>query len=104
MTIDRKIFPDFLASKFKGCGKKYRPSNGSEGMIFMALWCDCCAKNENDKDGYCQIVGETMRLDHDDPEYPPEWCFDGEGQPQCTAFTEEGIELVVNEDQIELPL
>lgn len=64
-------------------GKPYRPSNGTEGGIFMSQFCDRCGKCE---DGFCEIISDTMLLDTDDPNYPKEWKFDAEGCPTCTAF------------------
>lgn len=61
--------------------KSYRPSNGTEGTIFMAQFCDRCTKDD------CWIIIDTFRLSIDDPEYPKEWTFDEDGEPTCTAFT-----------------
>jgi hypothetical protein len=62
-------------------GKKYRPSNGTEGEIFMETFCDHCKKCPA-----CSIPGLTMGMDTDDPNYPQEWKFDSDGVPTCTAF------------------
>lgn len=67
--------------------EKYRPSNGTEGAGFMSRFCDQC---RNDDGGVgetvCEIIGNTMAYDVDDPEYPDAWCYGQDGQPQCTAF------------------
>lgn len=80
--------------------KPYRPSNGTEGMIFFEEWCFRCKKDDlfrcEDPDKSttrCDILDKTMALDSDDPEYPKEWVYDpGKidegGHPQCTAFEE----------------
>jgi len=68
--------------------KKYRPSNGTEGMSFMQFHCNQCI-HENphpDKKPKCDIVTLTMCYDLNDPEYPNEWCYNSEGQPTCTKF------------------
>lgn len=70
----------------------YRPSNGTEGEIFMAQWCDRCTINLNyrgdpDNEEPCQIMGDTMIYNVDDPQYPKEWILSPDsGQPRCTAY------------------
>lgn len=64
----------------------YRPSNGSEGMDFMARFCDRCTK-DRDYDNPCEILGRTLGLMTQDPNYPREWIQDDDGaNPRCTAF------------------
>lgn len=63
--------------------RKYRPSNGTEGMSFMAAFCDQCAVR-----GICRILPRTMGHNVDDPEYPEQWTYDAEGDPTCTSFTD----------------
>jgi hypothetical protein len=65
--------------------KLYRPSNGTEGDSFMSAWCERCRKGW--KDGGCAIVGLTMALDMDDPNYPREWRY-VDDKPTCTAFVD----------------
>ena len=84
---------------FRGTpGALYRPSNGTEGMIFFEGWCDRCARDlafqrwsaESEGKGRgprgCPIIAASLIHDKDEPGYPKEWCFDGAGMPQCTAF------------------
>jgi hypothetical protein len=71
--------------------KKYRPSNGTEGEIFMCEFCYQCihekwSHTQNDDDKKCEIITLTMGLDVDDKDYPSEWTFDAEGNPTCTKF------------------
>jgi hypothetical protein len=74
--------------------RKYRPSNGTEGAIFMSHWCDRCKRDEafqrdpinNDS---CPIVAATMAYDVGDQSYPVEWVEDDDG-PRCTAFEKKG--------------
>ncbi len=73
----------------------YRPSNGTEGEWFIALWCCTCeyerARRDNpDADG-CDIVIMTMALGIDHPDYPKEWQY-GPNGPRCTAYWEDGAE------------
>lgn len=60
----------------------YRPANASEGLAFMAQFCDRCDRL------YCEIKTNAMIYDVDDPSYPEEWIYDDES-PTCTAFTQE---------------
>lgn len=67
--------------------RPYRPSNGTEGDIFMAEWCARCAHaNFDDEDRACMINLRAIAHQIDDPHYPAEWQFSNGGVPQCTAF------------------
>jgi len=80
--MSRDIYPDSLAERFKeSAGKKWRPSNGTEGEIFMSAWCYECVL-----DGDCRILRNTFLYDEDDERYPAEWRINEDGQPECTAF------------------
>jgi len=63
--------------------KAYRPSNGTEGMMFMATWCDRCAVNH---DGDCEILAESFYSD------VAGWRYDDAGAPCCTAFKKEAAD------------
>lgn len=77
----------------------YRPSNGTEGEIFMHNWCERCTRDaahrRNADAPGCKIIAYMMAFDIDDPEYPKQivrtagvpW---GEGNPRCTSFREVG--------------
>lgn len=82
-----KLFDDDLARAIKESGSKhYRPSNGTEGMMFMERWCEQCSKCVETEYGMdCTIITNSMLFDADEEGYPPEWTYD-EGQPCCTAF------------------
>ena len=74
--------------------KKYRPSNGTEGSCFTSQWCDICARDKFDEttdiDEACTILGDTLIMEVEHPDYPKEWiCEDDGGKPQCTAFLHE---------------
>jgi len=72
---------------------KYRPSCGTEGLDFMAKFCDRC---EYDKDFYetlmaedgCPIIAKAMTHNVNDPKYPKEWTYK-KGSPICTKFKKE---------------
>lgn len=81
--------------KIPACaGKPYRPSNGTEGMMFTDRFCEVCKKEaryratcESAKpEGGCEILLATLMLDVDEPGYPPEWTHTDRGEPTCTAF------------------
>lgn len=61
----------------------YRPANGTEGDEFISQWCDRCVRGKTGDP--CAILGDTLFLDADDPDYPREWIEDDDG-PRCTAF------------------
>lgn len=65
--------------------RPYRPSNGTEGMIFEEQFCDRCVKNDPEKG--CEIQLNAFCYQIDDPQYPKEWIEDGNLEnPRCTAF------------------
>lgn len=66
----------------------YRPSNGTEGDMFIARFCDRCRLSP-DNGGACDRVFRSMLHAKTDPEYPQEWrCrFDPDGFDfWCTAY------------------
>lgn len=65
--------------------RRYRPSNGDEGLWFMSMWCDKCVKDSESRP--CRILGRTMAFNINDKEYPREWVEDDNG-PRCTAFAD----------------
>lgn len=75
--------------------KPYRPSNGTEGMMFTARFCDRCKRDEparrDDFENGCPIYAATMAYELDDAKYPREWIVNAIGDPydataRCTAF------------------
>lgn len=68
--------------------RKYRPSNGTEGMWFEEQFCCQCINQHPDpeKGKNCDIACATFCYDLNDPEYPKEWCYDENDKPTCTAF------------------
>lgn len=71
----------------------YRPSNGTEGEIFMGQWCARCLRDKERREGDafagCDIITMTMAFDIDHPSYPKAWVQDDDGQPSCLEFTAE---------------
>jgi hypothetical protein len=71
----------------------YRPSNGTEGEIFMSAWCARCmrdqARREGDAFAGCEIITLTMAFEIDDPSYPQAWVQDDDGAPSCLEFEAE---------------
>ena len=78
--------PAFIARDVSD-GKKYRPSNGTEGDIFMSRFCGCCIKHPINSDAkrQCRILLKTFAYDLDDPKYPPQWLYKN-GRPLCISF------------------
>jgi len=71
--------------------EKYRPSNGTEGMIFIDSNCRNCIHGKyehtgNTKDKPCDILTRSFCFDLKDNEYPAEWQYNSENQPTCTSF------------------
>jgi hypothetical protein len=73
----------------------YRPSNGTEGEMFMERWCFNCARDaayrNNKPEHGCQILARTFVFDISDAEYPKEWIraandTEWPGTARCMAF------------------
>jgi hypothetical protein len=66
----------------------YRPSNGTEGMIFTDNFCEQCIHDNPDPNSKkkCEILTATMLFDPFEKQYPREWIYDSDGNPKCTAF------------------
>ena len=73
----------------KYAGKPYRPSNGTEGEMFMDSFCyQCVHDDEFQRTGEngCETLAKTLVLNIDDEEYPKEWVRDDKGYPICAKF------------------
>lgn len=78
----------------------YRPSNGTEGEIFMSNWCERCKKDaahrrDPDAGKGCRIIVYMMGFHIGDKEYPRQIVQTAgvpweERNPRCTAFVEVG--------------
>ena len=66
--------------------KLYRPSNGTEGEIFMEKFCYQCIHDDFNNEKYCEILSDTMIYDINDSEYPKEWHYDKNNKPVCAKF------------------
>ena len=92
--------------------KPYRPSNGTEAMMFDDVFCSRCIHDKAYRDGGmedgelgCKILADTLCYDVEDPEYPKQWVWDGlepdgnlliigaEHGARCTEFEEITYEL-----------
>ena len=67
--------------------RKYRPSNGTEGGLFIEAWCFKCKKDKK-KIGNCRILARTLAFDINDKRYPKEWRYGKDRKPECVAFKE----------------
>ena len=71
--------------------RKYRPSNGSEGVSFCEDFCDQCkfcgwTLDGEPKEPNCDILIRSLTFGIDEPEYPEELTYtDGKG-PNCSKF------------------
>jgi hypothetical protein len=75
--------------------KPYRPSNGTEGMMFTERFCDRCKRDaryretDDGADG-CPILAASYCYEVDSEKYPKEWIVnlhDAIGSTaRCTAF------------------
>lgn len=93
-----KLYPEDLAKVIRADGGgKYRPSNGTEGEMFQALWCERCKADaaflaqmagnvRGPAESGCEIISSALAFYEDDEFYPKEWVYDADGQPSCTAF------------------
>lgn len=60
----------------------YRPSNSTDGDIFIAEFCSRCTGFFG---GHCTILMRMMAFDVEDPEYPKQLVCTDSG-PTCTSF------------------
>ena len=75
----------------------YRPSNGTEGCIFMEAFCHRCKRDKEWREhelNPCEILSASLCFDIGDVGYPKEWVRDvGDdewpGTARCTAFERE---------------
>ena len=69
------------------CENSYRPSNGTEGMIFEEHFCANCIYDnpDPDKEPRCDIITNAMCFSPTEPEYPREWIYKHD-KPMCTKF------------------
>lgn len=65
----------------------YRPSNGTEGDIFVNEWCAFCAHNptNNEAENQCETLFKSFVYGIEEEEYPNEWRYI-DGRPGCTRF------------------
>lgn len=70
------------------CENSYRPSNGTEGMIFEEHFCYKCIHDNPDPNHpkKCEIIVRALCFYPTDPEYPHEWRYDSLGHPTCTNY------------------
>lgn len=71
--------------------KKYRPSNGDEGLWFVDKFCCNCIHGKYEHTGNmvdkpCELLTASFMCDIADPMFPKEWVYAEDGKPTCTAF------------------
>jgi hypothetical protein len=73
-------------------GKKlYRPSNGTEGEIFIAKFCAHCKHDHPEIGDYCKILNATLMYTTREKEYPQQWIYEDDHNifsGRCTSFEE----------------
>ena len=77
--------------------KKYQPSNSTEGDIFRSKFCYQCLRDKDWRErevNPCQIQCKTALLNAGDEDYPQEWTYDTDGNPICTAFEPNPVDLL----------
>lgn len=84
----------------EAAGQPYMPSNGTEGACFHEMHCANCERDkvmngsatiedaDRVPDLYCSILSQSFSVDE-----LPEWKFNGDGWPTCTAFVPMGDKL-----------
>lgn len=83
--------------------KPYRPSNGTEGMIFESKYCDSCIHNRHEEDRECQIIFLSMMFGVLDPNYPEELVYNDQNIPTCTKYSKWNWELWGDPDYSDNP-
>ncbi|MEI6153622.1 MAG: hypothetical protein WCQ90_06005 [Deltaproteobacteria bacterium] len=71
--------------------RKYKPSNGEEGMAFEKDFClqceyDRASWEREDYENGCKVLAATFSYLVTSPSYPDEWTYDEDGKPTCTKF------------------
>lgn len=95
MTPYIKTLPDdWAALCVEYAGKPYKPSNGTEGMVFIENWCRHCARDKAMREGepieecddreLCPIIARSFSGE------ATEWVYGTDGQPRCTEYVEQG--------------
>ena len=90
-----KLFPTILAMRYREmAGQQYRPSNGTEGAVFIDSWCGHCARDKAMREGapleecddreVCPIIARSFAGE------ATEWVYGTDGQPRCTEYVEHG--------------
>ena len=76
-----------MSEGFRGTpGKRYRPSNGTEGMMFEAEFCDQCNFGPRNQDDPGCPIFFLYFMDDEDNLPCNAWRYDSEGLPTCVAF------------------
>lgn len=68
--------------------RKYRPSNGTEGMWFEDKFCMNCINCDPNPEGkkQCKIMMRAFMYDINEDKYPKEWIYDENDKPTCTEW------------------
>lgn len=81
--MNKKPYPKTLYQRKDAKGHPFRPSNGTEGMMFADGFCSSCIHYD---DGMCNLIAMSQLCEIEDEDYPKEWIFSEEGWPICTEW------------------
>lgn len=70
----------------KLCGKNWRPSNGTEGEVFIDDFCAHCIHEkfwhtQDHADRQCEILNKSLLTE----DVIEEWVYDEDSLPKCTS-------------------
>ena len=72
-------------------GKPYKPYSAEEGIVFEDRFCNQCKRDQKyfetmDGADSCDIHNRGQCFLSSDEDFPPEWSYDENEKPTCTAF------------------
>jgi hypothetical protein len=93
---------DFREWRKSLAGQIFRPSNGTEGLLFEEQFCWKCSHDgfsKNEDEESCEILLRSLCNQH-----VPEWIWGVDGNPLCTHFihVDDIHPPTVHPDQLEL--
>ncbi len=85
------IFPKVLYCFPDSAGEPFRPSNGTEGIIFHDAFCGNCihekfSHTQVHGDLQCEIMDNMILFEIKEEGYPVELVFSDDGWPICTNW------------------
>lgn len=100
-----------FADEYRVPVEPYRPSNGTEGLIFQHAFCSRCIRDKAARENPprweagCPILAAALLLNPGEEGYPEEWVYSPKtGQPTCTAFEQDPDEPTYEGERPPFPL